>query len=73
MKTIKFLSVITIAFLSLIVTSCSDDDDSSGGSSCIDLVNQPVEGSFRGTAFVSPAGYYTVSTFGENTNITGNS
>jgi len=71
MKTIKLLSILAIAFLSFTVVSCSDDDDSSGGSSCITLVDQNVQGSFRGTDFVSPAGFYTVLTFGENTNIGG--
>jgi len=70
MKTIKFLSIITIAFLSLTTLSCSSDSDSNG-SSCPNLSNQPVQGSFRGEAFVSPAGYYTVTTFGETTRFGG--
>nr|WP_321233945.1 hypothetical protein [uncultured Psychroserpens sp.] len=68
MKTIKLLSILTIAFLSLTVVSCSSDD-SSGGSSCANLIDQAVQGSFRGTAFVSPAGFYKVLTFGETTTI----
>lgn len=68
MKTIKLVSVITIAFLSLTILSCSDDD-SSDGTSCITLVNQTAQGSFRGTDFVSPAGFYKVLTFGETTQI----
>ncbi|WP_204344506.1 hypothetical protein [Psychroserpens algicola] len=68
MKTIKLLTVLTIAFLSLTIISCSDDD-SSGGSSCSNLVDQPVQGSFRGTDFVSPAGFYKVLNFGETTTI----
>ncbi len=63
MKTIKLLSIVAISFLSLTALSCSSDDSSSG-SSCPDLVNQSVQGSFRGADFVSPAGFHKASTFG---------
>lgn len=63
MKKIKLL-LFAVTIGSLSVLSCSSSDDSSG-SSCDSYINQPVQGSFRGETFVSPAGYYTVTTFGE--------
>lgn len=66
MKQIKLLSVVVFSVFTLSVLSCSEDD-ASGGSGCISLVDQPVQGSFRGEAFVSPAGFYKVTTFGSDT------
>ena len=69
MKAIKLLAFVML-FSSSIVMSCSDDD-SDGGSSCVDYVDQAVQGSFRGTDFVSPEAFYKVLTFGETTSIRG--
>jgi hypothetical protein len=71
MKTIKLLTVFTIALLTLTTVSCSSNDDSSDSSGCASLANQAVQGSFRGTSFVSPAGFLKVSQFGETTVIRG--
>ena len=71
MKTIKLLSVLAIVFISLNLLSCSNNDSDEDSSSCISLVDQNVQGSFRGTNFVSPEGFYKVSTFGETTIIRG--
>lgn len=69
MKKIKLL-LFAVTLGSLTITSCSSSDDSDG-SSCDSLVNQPVQGSFRGESFVSPAGFYKVLTFGQTTSIRG--
>ncbi|MBO6605351.1 hypothetical protein [Psychroserpens sp.] len=70
MKRIKLLSVFLFSVCALVFTSCSDDD-SSGGTACITLVDQPVQGSFRGDAFVSPAGFFKILTFGSETTYRG--
>ena len=70
MKRIKLLSALVFSVFTLVATSCSDDD-SSGGSGCITLIDQPVQGSFRGEAFVSPAGFYKEFTFGGETTYRG--
>lgn len=70
MKTIKLLSVLTIAFLTLTTVSCSGSDDSNE-SGCPSLINQAVQGNFRGTGFVSPEGFLKVTQFGETTIIRG--
>ena len=69
MKKIKLL-LFAVTLGSLTVFSCSSSDDSDS-SSCDSYINQPVQGSFRGEDFVSPAGFYKVLTFGQTTNIRG--
>lgn len=66
MKLFKFFVVVTLVFSSFTFNSCSDDD-SSDGSGCITLLDQAVQGSFRGDAYVSPAGFYKINTFGNET------
>lgn len=68
MKTLKTI-LITIILAGVLLQSCNSSDDSSG-SNCPTLIDQPAQGSFRGTSFVSPDAYYRVSTFGQTTMIT---
>jgi hypothetical protein len=73
LKTIKTLFTVLIITGSLFMQSCGSDDDSSNGGSdnCLTLTDQPVQGNFRGTSFVSPAGFYKVYNNGGTTTYRG--
>ena len=67
-KTIKTILAAVVITTGLMLQSCGSDDDSGGGSDdCPNLSDQPVQGSFRGTDFVSPDAFYKALTFGGTT------
>ncbi|WP_299366045.1 hypothetical protein [Winogradskyella sp.] len=58
MKTIKTVLLVLTITAGLIMQSCSSDDNSSIETNCSNITDQPVQGNFMGTDFISPQGYY---------------